>query len=250
MSYAKISGIYQITSKITGKYYVGSAISIKQRWSSHRSMLSKGKHNNKHLQNTFNKYGPDDFRFKVIEYCGNTVLIEREQYWIDEMDASNPICGLNNSPTASTSKGFRHSEATKKTLSEIAKSRDHTRLLEYSKSCIGKPGHSKGIRGRKHTQKEKEAQSLRQKGKVTWNKGIPQSEEVKQKISRTLIVKKINVKFTDKQRTEVLRLRVKGLGYYAISDLTGISMSQCHKIHKASLGIFYKKQAPSPAGKE
>jgi len=53
------SGIYQIKNTLNGKFYVGSAVNIKQRWSTHISSLNKNNHHSGHLQNAWNKYGVD-----------------------------------------------------------------------------------------------------------------------------------------------------------------------------------------------
>lgn len=246
----KSSGIYRITCITTGKHYIGSATVLRARWASHRHMLNHGKHGNKHLQNSFNKYGKDSFEYAVIELCDVEFLVAREQFWIDALDASNDIVGMNNSPTASTTIGFMHSEATKIRLSEIAKKRDQTRLLAYNASCKGKPSWNKGKPGKKwkHDSERVAKFVKRISGKPSWNKGIPMAEEVKARVSSTMINNRSRKKLTVEQEAEILRLRAGGLGYWAIADATGISMSQCHKIYKASIGVFYKSKSPAPAG--
>jgi hypothetical protein len=46
------------------------------------SDLLKNKHANKYMQNAFNKYGKDSFKFEVIEECSKTVLVKTEAYYI------------------------------------------------------------------------------------------------------------------------------------------------------------------------
>lgn len=116
MAYRKVSGIYQILCAGNSKIYVGSAVSINGRWASHRSQLRNGSHGNKHLQNAWAKYGEASFLFSIIERCEIADLIAREQHWIDTLRAAHPIHGMNNSPTATTSIGFKHSEATRARL--------------------------------------------------------------------------------------------------------------------------------------
>jgi len=60
-------GIYQIVNTINGKLYGGQAQNIRIRWGNHRWHLENNSHRNKHLQNAWNKYGGDAFRFEVIE---------------------------------------------------------------------------------------------------------------------------------------------------------------------------------------
>ena len=62
----KIVGIYCITNKITNKIYIGSTIDINRRWKEHKKELSKNKHHNLYLQNSFNKYGHKNFNFHIL----------------------------------------------------------------------------------------------------------------------------------------------------------------------------------------
>ena len=64
---SKNSGIYKITNLINKKYYIGSSLDIKRRWKEHRRNLIKNKHNNIHLQKSWNKYGENSFLFEIIE---------------------------------------------------------------------------------------------------------------------------------------------------------------------------------------
>ena len=45
-----ISGIYKITNKVDGKFYIGSSKNLHKRWLSHRSELRRNHHCNQHLQ--------------------------------------------------------------------------------------------------------------------------------------------------------------------------------------------------------
>ena len=65
--HANEGGVYQITNIINGKKYVGSAKTFKTRAAGHASSLKNGKHQNKHLQASFDKHGADAFLFEVIE---------------------------------------------------------------------------------------------------------------------------------------------------------------------------------------
>lgn len=240
--YKKISGIYRITCLSNGKHYIGSAQSIKARWASHKNNLKHNKHSNRHLQNAYNKFGAENFEFEVIELCNNDNLIEREQYWIDCIDASNPDVGMNNSPTATTTKGFRHSVNTINILKEKAKNRDHSHLKIYTESLRGKPAHNKGKPGMRWTDDMKKRASESHIGQVAWNKGIKHKLETRIKTSETLKSKGINVKYKDDTRNMIYELRDAGLSYPQIADKTGVSMSQCHKICKQRQGIFYGRR--------
>lgn len=64
----KVSGIYIITNKISGKIYIGESLDIYRRWhDEHIPQLRKKRHYNKELQNDFNKYGEENFSFEILE---------------------------------------------------------------------------------------------------------------------------------------------------------------------------------------
>lgn len=89
-------GIYKITNKKVDKTYIGQSKEFKERWNSHRSILLKGKHQNKHLQNSFDKarddVGHDDFlEFHILEVMEGSTKEERnkrEEHWIGEYIAN------------------------------------------------------------------------------------------------------------------------------------------------------------------
>lgn len=104
--------IYQIINTINNKIYVGSAVYFANRKGEHLSELRKNTHHNKHLQNSFNKYGESNFKFSILEYASKETLIKREQYYLDFLNPDYNIL-----KTAYSSIGFKHSEETKKLLS-------------------------------------------------------------------------------------------------------------------------------------
>ena len=67
----KIYVIYAITCKANNKVYIGQSRNIKARFQIYRSSL---RHNNCHnygLQEDYNKYGAENFTFKVIDRTNN-----------------------------------------------------------------------------------------------------------------------------------------------------------------------------------
>jgi group I intron endonuclease len=67
--YDKVSGLYKIINKINGDYYLGSTVNFYNRLAQHKSLLYRNKHNNIHLQMAWNKYGKENFEFKLILIC-------------------------------------------------------------------------------------------------------------------------------------------------------------------------------------
>lgn len=88
-------GIYKIENKINGKVYIGLSKHIKQRWWEHKNSLNKNKHPNLHLQAAWNKYGKDNFNFKILEKCKKELLNEKEMYWINYYKSYDRKFGYN-----------------------------------------------------------------------------------------------------------------------------------------------------------
>ncbi|MCA2594046.1 MAG: GIY-YIG nuclease family protein [Microcystis sp. M38BS1] len=92
----KVTAIYKITSKITGKIYIGSSINVGRRWSHHLWALRTKKHGNKHLQQHSEKYGLEDLQFSILEVIEDSkngctdeyieFLLKREKYYADLLD--------------------------------------------------------------------------------------------------------------------------------------------------------------------
>jgi group I intron endonuclease len=116
MENLQFSGIYRIRNLNTGKGYVGSAKKFNARWNEHKRQLRGNFHHSILLQRSWNKYGQNAFVFEILEVVKNPTkkkLEEREQYWIDLLDVTNPAKGYNIAPKAGTSLGIKRSEETK-----------------------------------------------------------------------------------------------------------------------------------------
>lgn len=107
--------IYKIHNTINDKVYVGKTISFKQRVNKHKQHLNKGIHNNKYLQNSWNKHTSDKFEFSIIEECSQDNVDEREIFWIAKLKANNSKYGYN---LTFGGEGGIHNESTRKILSE------------------------------------------------------------------------------------------------------------------------------------
>lgn len=90
-----MTGIYSITNIINHKKYIGQSVDIKRRFRDHRWALRHNKHENDHLQKSFNKYGIDCFVFEVICECTQENIDELERYYIEYYDATNSDKGYN-----------------------------------------------------------------------------------------------------------------------------------------------------------
>ena len=82
-SLPRSSGIYMITCLANHRIYIGSTVNIANRWQQHCGSFKRGDHQNQHLQRAWQKYGAENFHIEVIELVDRTMLIEREQYYLD-----------------------------------------------------------------------------------------------------------------------------------------------------------------------
>lgn len=87
-----IHGIYAIYSKSTNKRYIGMtrhSEGFHGRWEDHRTLLRVNNHDNKYLQNSYNKHGENDFYFKIIEVLtqNDELMGEREWFWVEKLES-------------------------------------------------------------------------------------------------------------------------------------------------------------------
>ena len=138
----KYSGIYQIINLTNMKVYVGSAVDFIKRRGEHFNKLKRNVHHNIYLQNSYNKHGEDNFIFEILEFVkDNSVLLERENYYIELTDCTNPEKGYNICPKAGNCFGVYPSEETRKKMSLKSKGRPKSeetkkRMGEYQKTRI------------------------------------------------------------------------------------------------------------------
>lgn len=101
-------GIYKIVNKLNQRVYIGQSKDIKNRWMRHKSCLNNNSHENKYLQNAWNKYGEGNFEFIVIEECLLEDLDSKEKFWISEYDSMNN--GYNLAEGGNGCRGYKHSK--------------------------------------------------------------------------------------------------------------------------------------------
>lgn len=154
-------GVYLITSKSTGQFYVGSATNMPFRKERHLRSLRAGKHHNPHLQKLFDANGEQDLEFSVICPCADRAeayRIEAEE--MDRRATSHLLLNI-----GKHSKGgdnlSRHPNRldvirrTSETLKASIEALDpHVRQQKYSR-----PGAVNGMRGRQHTKSARQKQS-------------------------------------------------------------------------------------------
>lgn len=88
----RIIGIYQIYCIISKEKYIGSSIDIKERWRRHKKDLRGNRSHSIILQRAWNKYGEDNFEFSLIEECDVSNLLQKEQFYLDNIKPVYNIC--------------------------------------------------------------------------------------------------------------------------------------------------------------
>ena len=180
------SGIYKITNKINGKYYIGRSINIQNRWDKHIYQLKSGNHVNYKLQNDCNNAGGDIdkiFKFEILETVLeyeddikdikspeelkelDEILTKKEQGYIDlsTIFGMESIYNINMNADGSQL-GMKHSDETKKKMSDARKG--------MKRSDESKKKMSDAHKGMKHSDESKKKMS-------EWKR----SDETKKKMS-------------------------------------------------------------------
>lgn len=109
----QFSCIYLWTNLQNGKHYVGQTQHFYDRMTQYANGGA-----NKYLHNAIEKYGLDEFDISIIEKVPIDTLDEREQYWIDYYESYKSDKGYNICQYASTTRGYKHTEESRKKMSE------------------------------------------------------------------------------------------------------------------------------------
>ena len=95
MNKDKIRGIYKITNLINNKVYMGESLDIYRRWDEHREELNNNEHHSYKLQDDWNTYGADNFKFEIVtvlnedinKFIDKYILLVYEDKYIKEYDS-------------------------------------------------------------------------------------------------------------------------------------------------------------------
>lgn len=83
-----MSIIYKATNNLNGKFYIGRcSSSLKIREYKHW-WYANNKQSNSPFPNALRKYGRSSFTWEIIEECDNSVVGEREIFWIQKLNPS------------------------------------------------------------------------------------------------------------------------------------------------------------------
>lgn len=89
----QISVVYKIVNlQHPNRVYIGSAKNFRSRMQMHLCQLKNNKHHNYLLQRAVNKHGIDNFNVHIIDFCNETNLRQKEQFWLDTLEPFYNIC--------------------------------------------------------------------------------------------------------------------------------------------------------------
>ena len=175
------SGVYAILNP-SNKVYIGSSTDIGRRFYQYKGMYEKGQMK---LYNSFVKYGVNNHKFIPIEYCEIDKLYERERYWGDHFNSLDRYKGLN---LVLPGYGEVKKVMSQETKDKIGKAHEGKEISKEQRKAI-----SKARKGKKQTQEHIEKRKMFGKDNPaygnTYRKGIPHTEEVKERLSEMMIGK-------------------------------------------------------------
>ena len=185
------TGVYKITCLDNGRFYIGQALNIEDRWKRHLRSLKREKHCNIHLQRVYDKYGKDSLKFEILALCPSQLLDPIENGYL-KLYVGTENC-MNIARDAKNSwKGRKHTEETCAKMREAAKGK---KLSEEHKAAISKAG-----KGRVFSDETRAKLSLANTGKQPWL-GKKHSEETK---------KKMSISNSDRRYSEEQKEKMKG----------------------------------------
>ncbi len=133
--------IYKITNTINKQCYIGQTImNLEERWRHHKNVKS----NCRYLKNAFQKYGIENFEFKLICICFDCDL---NRFEIEYIKKYNSIVPNGYNLRAGGDNGGKHNDETKLKISEALKGR--TNIIR-GKPQLGKP-HTEHVKNKIRT---------------------------------------------------------------------------------------------------
>lgn len=77
------------------------------------------------------KYGYAGFRLEILEYCSSSIVLDREQFFIDKLNPEYNILKI-----AGSNLGYKHSEASLKLMSDASKIRNVSEVLKFKREIM------------------------------------------------------------------------------------------------------------------
>jgi group I intron endonuclease len=162
-------GIYIIKNVLNNKVYIGSSLNIQKRWKYHIYYLKIKKHHSILLQRAWDLDGEEKFLFEILEALEDkTLLLQREQYYLDLYKSYIPEYGYNLCSIANSMLGYKYSDEQKLKMSE------------------NRRGEKNQHYGKKHSEETKKKISEKNK-----NRYISEEEKQKRSVAMKKAMKRI-----------------------------------------------------------
>jgi len=215
-----LSGIYLWLNNQNDKYYIGSAVNLKDRLYAYYN-TQRLINDNYRIQRAIIKYTHSKFTLYILEYCNIKDLIEREQYYLDLLTPPYNIL-----LTAGSRLGKGHSEEALEKM-RISKEGDNNPMFSLNHNKITKATMNISKKGIPLTETHKAKLSLAKKG-------VSISDSHKTAISLAMKGKTI----TDAHKSNISLAR------------TGILFSEETKLKMSKKVYVYSNESPSILIKE
>ena len=145
------SFVYRWINKLNNKEYLGSTANAKRRLLKYYD-LSSLKLANMPIYKAILKHGHSNFIFEIIEYCEPNMVLEREQYYLDNFDFDYNVL-----EKADSIFGYKHTEEARLKMVNHYKDKNNHHMFgkthsEEALALISKPGELNPMFGRKHSE--------------------------------------------------------------------------------------------------
>ena len=146
-------GVYRWKNKITGKSYIGSSVSLSNRFRNYYSpsyLKRRVEIGSSAIYSALLKYGYSNFDLDILEYCKPDILISREQYFIDLLNPEYNILFV-----AGSRLGTKQTDKTKTLISKALKDRIFSKKskVKMQEAARLRKGNKTSFFGKSHTVK-------------------------------------------------------------------------------------------------
>lgn len=137
-------GVYKITNRYTGDFYIGCSKHIEKRWTEH-FCKGYGANHKQSFQQQIDKYGRAGFLFEVLEECAEADLRKKEAQYINLLNPAYNTIFLGYKPKDTTKEKIRERLSGRKQPTELVQKRRVAILERHKKIPQTNKGHFKPV---------------------------------------------------------------------------------------------------------